>query len=173
MKRRRNKRWIGWLVFLVLVIIAIIVVIAINNNLSSSEIKEDQNLTTNTISQEEIGPESDAKNAEEDVLQYDGDSPNESKDLTGVISYADVVGEELIIRVNIDQFVAAGSCKLKITKNGANVYSEAADIEESVTTSTCNGFKIPVSKLTSGDLQIEIDLASEGKEGRITGKVRI
>ena len=93
--------------------------------------------------------------------------------LSGVISYADVNGEELIIRVNIDQFLTEGNCNITISKNGATHYSSSAGIQESVSTSVCDGFKVPVASLPKGDLQIEVLLESGGKNGKITGRVRI
>lgn len=179
-QRRRNKRWIGWVFLLVLVIAAIVVVVLVNNNFFGEKNKEESRIDSGVSKQEEPKntntTANEAEKTEEtkkDVPQYSGDNPNEADSLSGVVSYADVNSGELIIRVNINQFLSTGSCKLNITKNGANVYSEEVNIEESVSTSTCNGFKIPVNNLTSGDLQIEIELESEGKTGRINGKVRI
>ncbi len=179
-KRRRNKRWIGWAFLFVLMVAAVVVVVLVNNNFFGEKNKEESRTDSGVSKQEESknidmsATESEKKEeTKKDVPQYTGNNPNEAENLSGVISYADVSEGELIIRVNINQFLSAGNCKLNITKNGIDVYSEEANIEESVSTSTCNGFKIPVNNLTTGDLQIEIKLESEGKTGKINGKVRI
>lgn len=116
--------------------------------------------------------EEDAK-PEEKAPQYEGESPNKSETLTGMITYTGVMNDKLAIRVNIDQFLQTGKCKLTIKKDGNNIYNGVALIQESVTTSTCDGFDIPVPQLTNGDLQIEIVLESGDKSGKIVGEASI
>lgn len=179
-QRRRNRRWISVVVFFVLIVAAIAIMAVAMNNIFGGETKEqNQNSNVNVeSSRSEEKPDQkneDAKDEvkKEEIQQYDGDDPNEADNLTGVISYASVNEDKLIIRVNIDQFLSKGNCNLNILKNGATLYSETVEIQGSVSTSTCNGFSVPVSELSSGDLQLEINLESEGKTGRVTGKVRI
>jgi hypothetical protein len=60
-----------------------------------------------------------------------------------------------------------------LSKNGVTHYSQSVGIVESVTTSTCDGFKISTLELPSGNLQVEINLDSDGKSGKIEGRVKI
>lgn len=129
--------------------------------------------TENEQDEQTANSVADNKEVEEKVPQYDGESPNKSDNLTGLVTYADVSGEDLIVRVNIDQFLQEGTCDLRIVRNGVDLYSESVDIQESVTTSTCDGFKIPVSELPKGELQIEISLLSGDRNGKISGRVKI
>lgn len=183
-KRKRNFRWIKWLLFLVLVVGAVVVIILVKNNFdgktenNTKQTTNVDNKTEDKKSEEKSENKSDEKTeesqkSEEKAPQYEGESPNKSESLTGLITYADVVNDELVIRVNIDQFLQSGNCNLTMSRNGVTHYSQTVGIQESVTTSTCDGYKIPVSALPKGDLSIEINLDSDGKSGKITGRVRI
>ena len=178
-KRKRNFRWVRWLIFLVLIVVAVVVVILVKNNFDKG-VDNNTQQNENVDKPEENKPEgkSDSKNEgepkqEEKAPQYEGDNPNKSETLTGLITYADVVNDELVIRVNIDQFLQSGNCNLTISRNGETYYNQSVGIQESVTTSTCDGYKIPVSGLPKGDFSVEINLDSDGKSGKITGRVRI
>lgn len=179
-KRKRNFRWVKWLIFLILIAGAVAVVILVKNNYFDKKDEKNFSQTADSGKTEDKKPEEkteqktgESQKPEEKALQYEGESPNRSETLTGLITYADVVNDELVIRVNIDQFLQSGSCNLKITRNGETLYSKSVGIVESVTTSTCDGFKISKSELPSGSLQVEIDLESEGKSGKIEGRVKI
>lgn len=157
-----------------------VVVVLVKNNYFGEKQENNTQQSENTNKPEDKKSEegSDETNTgeteqEEKAPQYEGESPNKSENLTGLITYADVIDDELTIRVNIDQFLQSGSCNLTMSRNGVTYYSQSVGIQESVTTSTCDGYKIPVSELSKGDFQVEIDLESEEKSGKITGRVRI
>lgn len=106
-------------------------------------------------------------------VQNEGSNPNDSATLTGVITRVDAVDGKLTLRVNIDQYLTSGICELTL-KNGANVYTETANITDSASTSTCEGFDIPTGKLaTTGAWEISIKISSGEKAGMISGKVNI
>ena len=181
-KRKRNFRWVKWLLFLLLIAGAVVVVILVKNNYFDK--KDDQN-TSQTVETNKTDDKKSEEKTEQKVEQkeeaepeqkapqYEGESPNKSETLTGLITYADVRDGELTIRVNIDQFLQSGNCNLTLSKNGVTHYSQSVGIVESVTTSTCDGFKILTSELPSGNLQVEINLDSDGKSGKIEGRVKI
>lgn len=110
----------------------------------------------------------------EKVTAYEGDSPNKAEDLTGVVTYAGVApdGKELIIRVNIDQYLGEGSCELNLMRSGI-AYSDMVGIVSSASTATCEGFNIPMSGLASGNYKIVVKISSGGKTGTINGEVNI
>ena len=178
-KRKREFRWVKWLIFLVLIIAAVTVVILVKNNYFD---KKPNNSTSQNMNDGKKEDKKDEQNSnsgdgevkpEEKAPQYDGESPNKSETLTGLITYADVSGEDLIVRVNIDQYLTGGSCNLTMSRNGVTYYNKNVAIQESVTTSTCDGYKIPISELPKGELTVEINLESDGKSGKITGRVKI
>ena len=182
-KRRKSYRWLWGIIFLILIAGTVTVAILVRNNLFGDDPKNNnsgntsQDTPASKSDDRKEGdtkkPEENPENKKEDVPQYTGDNPNKASNLSGVISYADVVGENLVIRVNIDQFLSNGNCTLNIVKNGTSVFAQLVSIMESVSTSTCDGYNIPVSSLPKGDLQLEVLVESEGKSGKITGRVRI
>lgn len=179
-KRKRNFRWLKWLLFLILIVAAIVIVVLVKNNYFGEKKQDNPQQSEDAGKKDEQKTEEESKKEskedskpEEKAPQYEGESPNKSENLTGLITYADVVNDELVIRINIDQFLQSGSCNLTMSRNGVTHYTQTVGIQESVTTSTCDGYKIPVSELPKGDLAVEIDLESDGKSGKITGRVRI
>ena len=176
-RRKRKFRWAKWLGFLILIVTATIIVILVKGAYFDKKVENSSPGMSEKNELEDKKQENpEEKSVDESVEkapQYDGESPNKSETLTGLMSYADVVNDELVIRVSIDQFLQLGNCNLVISRNGATYYSTSVPIKESVTTSTCDGFSIPRSELPSGDLQVEIDLESDGKSGKITGRVRL
>ena len=166
---------------MVLIIGAIVVIILVKNNFDKNNTGDNQQNTDverqgEKKAEDDTGDNSggdEASKQEEKAPQYDGDSPNKSETLTGMITYANVVDGELVMRINIDQLLQSGNCNLTMSRNGITYYTQSVAIQESVTTSTCDGYKIPVSELPKGNLSVEIMLDSDGKTGKITGKVSI
>ena len=118
------------------------------------------------------GPEPTTTEDPKKQTQNEGSDPNKSKILTGAITRADVTNDKLTIRVNIDQYLSGGSCEL-VLENGAKTYRETANITDAASTSTCEGFDIPTSKLAAGTWTINIKLNSGEKEGTISGKATV
>lgn len=180
--RRNNRKWIWWGMGILIVCAVVVGVLLIINNNPGDEIFSDGDEQVQSQSSKEDGDKYEEKNEgseepavekKEEVKQYDGEDPNEKETLTGVISYAGVSGDNLLIRVNIDQYLGGGNCSLALIKDGATVYNSTVGIESSVSTSTCNGFTIPVAKIGSGEYTIEINLESDGKCGKMVGEVNI
>lgn len=107
---------------------------------------------------------------EKTPIKYDGDDPNLLNELTGTVTFAGVAGDKVLIRVSIDQFLDSGSCVLTLGE-----YSDEAEIAASASTSTCQGFDIPLSSLSdmSGKVNFIIDLSSGDKSGRINGSFEL
>ena len=177
-RRRRNKRWLGKVLFLVLIIVAGVVCCLVWDNYFRDKTPEKPgNNSKETPKEEEVKksePEQETEVVEkEKVKQYEGEDPNVADDLTGVVTYAGVSGNELIIRVNIDQYLAEGSCRLTLLQDGAVVYNDTAEIIDSASTATCAGFNVPVTNLGSGETGIRIELDASGKRGVIAGEVEL
>lgn len=182
-RRRRSKKWISWLVFLVLIVVAGVVCYFVWDNYfrEKEEVIEQTDVVTQEETEEKVeertgeqGNDSDVVIVEEKkVVQYDGEDPNEQNELTGVITYAGVSGNALMVRVNINQYLAEGSCVLNLTSGGANIYSETVAIVSGPSTATCEGFDVPVSAVGSGKFNIGVELSSGGKTGVIYGEVSL
>lgn len=108
------------------------------------------------------------------VEQYDGEDPNMSESLSGAITYAGVVDESLMIRMNIDQYLEEGRCELSLVKDGATIYNSVANVVSNVTTATCEGFDILMGELgETGLIEIKINITAGNKTGVVWGEVGI
>lgn len=182
-RRRKSKKWITWLVFLVLIIVAGVVCYFVWEKYFKEEDELKQENNTSVVVEESKNEKQEPKNRdnvseevmeeEKKVVQYDGADPNKSNDLTGVITYAGVSGANLVVRVNIDQYLSDGSCNLSLLSNGNAVYGDTTKIVASASTATCEGFDVPVSEIGPGSYGIVINLSSGDKIGVIKGEVDI
>ena len=179
-RRRRSKKWIGWLWFLLLVGVAVVICYLVWDAYFRDKIDtevEETEVTQVVAEKKEDKTETEGAKEEvsekEKVVQYDGDDPNAAQELTGVVTYAGVSGENLMIRVNIDQYLDGGTCTLGLRREGMNLYSAEAAIVDAVSTSTCEGFNVPMAGLGSGKTAIWIFLSSGEKTGEIYGEVEL
>lgn len=184
-KRRRSKKWISWLILLILVVAVVVVCVLVWNSYfkpkddgqansteqSSVDEKKEEKKSEDNKSEEK--KEDSDEPEEKKVEQYDGKDPNKAAELTGVITYAGVSGDNLMIRVNIDQYLNGGTCSLVLRQGGGNVYNATASIIDSASTSTCEGFNVPVAGLSAGVYNIIIYIDSGGKTGEISGEVTL
>lgn len=133
--------------------------------------------TSNTaISQEDdvtVKPQDDTQETiNKTPTQYDIVASPESS-LTGTITTARLSGDKLIIRVSIDQYLSSGICTLTLSDSASSI-SRTASIIPEVSTSTCEGFDLPVSELSSlvPPINININLSSGDLVGELTGSVQ-
>lgn len=184
-KKRKQKNIVKWVVrgfLLVLLIAAGVIVYLVWDNYFND--KKDEPKPAESSETTEVADEKDEKKSEEgesaetelvnkEVKQYEGENPNSAEGLTGVITHAGVSGANLVIRVNIDQYLESGTCTLGLRKEGMNLYGAEARIVPSASTATCEGFDVPVSELESGNIRIVVYISSGGKTGEINGEVSI
>lgn len=179
-RRKRSKKWVSWLIIAVLLVGAGVVCYLVYDNYFREKKDEPASLEEKPQKREEEQPgenEPEEKKEEivekEKVVQYDGEDPNVSGGITGVITYAGVSGDNLLIRINIDQYLSGGTCSLGLRKDGGTVYAAEAGVIDSASTSTCEGFNVPVAGLGSGRYNIIIYINSGGKSGEISGEVEL
>ena len=174
-KNKKNKKILSVVLFLVLFVVAGAVAYFVWDGYFREDKKEDEDSeVVDEVEEVEEGGKGAVEEEmieKEPVVQYEGSDPNEAEGLTGVITYAAVNGDNLMIRVNIDQYLDGGSCELNLVQGGVK-YSDSVSIS-SVATATCEGFNVPVSKLGSGNYQIIIRISSGDKTGTIKGEVNI
>lgn len=102
----------------------------------------------------------------------DGDKPKNDT-LTGIINYVGVVDNNLTIRTTINQLLNLGECRLTLTSESGNTIKETTNITAGPSTSTCDGFSIPKSELTSGEWTILIILKNGNSTGKLKSSVNI
>lgn len=100
-------------------------------------------------------------------------SSTSSNQITGVISHSAVSGNQLQIRVLINQLLTSGTCKLTLTNGDGKTYSASADVASNPSSATCQGFNVPLNQLGSGNWNISISVTSGSKQGIITGQTKI
>lgn len=104
-------------------------------------------------------------------VQNEGPNPNQSAKITGYISNKTVNREAqvLTIRVTINQFLQqTGSCKLILTQGNQNFTTTAMTINNP-SSATCQGFDVPLTKLSAGKWSMKIEIQSADKQGLIEG----
>lgn len=183
-RQKKQKRWL-WCAGGVIVVAAIVagglMLWHNNNGVKGNEVSGDGSKTEETIEMREKSDGANMQTDEDDfaeqevekkkVVQYEADDPNAAEELSGVVSFAEVVNGVLMLRVSVDQYLTEGSCKLSLERGGEVVYSETVRMVGDVATATCEGFDVPVSRLGAGDLDVVIGLNGGGKTGTIRGEV--
>lgn len=183
-KRRNNKKWLYPVIVLVLLLVVGGVTYLVLHNTTSND---QENTTVEEEEEKKAEPEAQPVETiegnegqteeevveKEKVLKYEGEDPNKAEGLSGALTYAGVVDDKLMLRVNIDQYVNSGNCELTLRKGGATIYNSIASIIGSASTATCEGFDVPVAGLGGGLIEININLSADGRSGAIRGEVNI
>lgn len=189
-KSHKNKIIVWSLFFLVLIILAGVIVYQIlkDNNKSSkvpvlpektekieSKIENTSVTNSETIKTEDGTPEDAAAGRTPKTPEkYGGQDVNKLEKLTGAITYSAKTDDIYRIRVNIDQFLKLpGTCMLSVTSAGKVVYTDYVNIISNPSSGSCEGFDIPLTKLSPGEYDIKIEINANQKTGIIEGKVTI
>lgn len=169
------------IIILTITIMALILAKVLTNN-AANNIAESGKQSDDISSQVTTQTESDNSNKEVNSTettsdktpkQYEGENANNYANLTGAITYAEVNGADLIIRTTIDQELpTSATCTLTAT-SGNNSTTEQSGIINNPSSSSCEGFTIPTSRLSSGTWQLEIKVTGNNKSGIITGEVTL
>ena len=177
-KQKKNKKW-ALRFLMILLFVAAAVCYLVWDAYFKTEKSTDEGVLEEVEVVEKLVENSDVTGVDsevmekEKVVQYEGEDPNVSEELTGVVTYAGVSGDNLMIRVNIDQYLESGKCVLSLVRDGSEVYTDEAGIATAASTATCEGFNVPVSVLGAGDYYIVIRLSAGDKVGTIRGEVSV
>lgn len=177
-KRNRSKKWVSWLILLILAVVAGVIVYLVWDNYFNVEKDNNKSQETTqtgeTQNEKKVASEGNEEvTGKERVEQYDGEDPNKAETLSGVVTYAGVSGDKLMIRVNIDQYLEGGECGLTLSRAGASIYSSIANVVGNASTATCEGFDVPINELGGGVTEINININSGERSGTIRGEVNI
>lgn len=184
-RRHRQHNWITILFFIILIAIATIILINVfkpinfqnqpSTQKEESSIKSSNSPDVKSSNPEAESPDEEIKSTTSDgtPLRNEGKDPNSSDILTGAITYTGVSDDKLAIRLNIDQYLTTGTCRLTMTSASGNTYTHEAKIIPSVSSATCDGFDIPTYEIGMEDYSIQVHLESAEKTGTITGEVNL
>lgn len=178
--RRRRTHHPVVTVVVILFLIGVLIFVSkllVNRTADDAEDNKKSNPETSQNKKAEKTPTEDNSpsddNEHKTPIQNDGEDPNIKDSLTGVLTMADILDGVLRIRVNIDQYLSSGTCKLTLYSESGKTFTVDAAIIPSASTSTCEGFDISTSNLSSGHWYISIDLESSDKTGIITGETNL
>ena len=186
-RRRRQTRIVATIGFLLLILLAGLICYLVWDSYfrDKNENKKDEPATVEMADQKEekekepevqLGEETKTEDVIDDEKEepgYDGENPNQGELLTGVITRSERMNDYLVIRVNIDQYLSDGNCRLNLKRDAEIVYTDTVSIVSSAATATCEGFDVPVAEIGEGDYGIEILVNSGDKSGVINGEVGV
>ena len=190
-KKSHKKKIIVWsLFFLVLIILAGVIIYQIskdnNQRLKDSALPEktekieskieNTGVTNSETMKTEDGTPEDAAagRTPKTPEKYEGQDVNKLEKLTGAITYSAKTTDKYRIRVNIDQFLKLpGTCMLSVISAGKVMYTDYVNIVSNPSSGSCEGFDIPLTKLSPGEYDIKIEINANQKTGIIEGKVTI
>lgn len=178
-KNARPKRKIRNLLLLLLVVgvfsLAYYFYMGGTNNRSTTDV----NLDEPTEEQIDAGKNAKLKTVQEDqetkkvkTTDKDSDPDNSSSSFTTQITTKSINSDALQVRNVINGVFSQGACKLVLTK-GSNIVTKSADIQALAQSSTCKGFDVPLSQLTSGTWQIDLSVTIDNETAKASTTVEV
>jgi hypothetical protein len=77
-------------------------------------------------------------------------------------------GQTVYIRAIIDSVISSGTCTLTMTGPNSKAYSATAPVQAMASSSTCQGFNVPMANLASGSWKITIAVTDGTHTGSAT-----
>jgi len=87
------------------------------------------------------------------------------------ITAANQNGSMLQIRALINTVTSSGSCTLTLTKSGSPTVTKTANVQALPSSSTCQGFDVPVAELSSGTWAATVQYNNGATKGSATQNV--
>jgi hypothetical protein len=123
----------------------------------------------NPPTSEQINTGKDIKNAAQDAANQPTIQGSQV-DLT--ITSVNQSSTSLQIRTLIQATTNNGTCSLTLTKNGSTV-TRTASVQAAASSSTCEGFDIPLNELSAGKWQMTIKFNSGSINGEVSQEVSV
>lgn len=117
---------------------------------------------SNTVNYDKPTPEQTeaGKTIKEKVADQAKDDSNTAPKTSTValdITAANKSSDTLLIRTLIQTITSSGTCSLTMSGPGGASYTATAGVQANASTSTCQGFNVPLSSLSEGKWKITID----------------
>lgn len=156
-------------VVVLLVVAAFLYVYKFDGNLFGWTTKSN---TQDTTTDKQVESTDEQKEAGDNTTEGGSDKPPSPAPQTGsdkktvevLITAANQNSGVLQVRALISTVVNTGNCTLTLTKSGQTV-TKTADTQALSSTSTCKGFDIPVSELSSGSWQLNLIYENDSLKG--------
>ena len=170
-KNKLNKKIIIIISCAVLIIVAVIIgYLSLHTpDQTSNNVSEDNTEINISPDKEDAmeGSISQNRESEKNPIQNDATDVDQTT-LNGYITAKNVANGTLQVRVQIEQYLTSGTCKITVGS-----YSEQTDVIPNPSSSTCKGWDIPISKLQKGKQTITIHVNSASNNLTITDEVVI
>ena len=144
----------------------------VNYEEATEEQKADGEAIKDRVINESPAPSTD----ETDPLpSKDPDAPHPTSSNSGIsntLTALEVHDNILYVRNEIPGVYASGSCKL-ILKNGSQTVTKNAGVQALAKVTTCKGFNIPTSELSSGKWTVNLEVKINNETSSATGEVTV
>ena len=161
-KRKKNTKKL----YIIIAIVSLLIICALAgyfvlslSNKDNSVVDNPENTSSETDSrsaQSNVDNDNqDVRESDKEPLQNDSASVDQNS-LTGYITFKNITDGNLQIRVQIEQYLTSGTCTITIGD-----YVEQVNISANPSSSTCQGWDIPVAGIGSGYQSITIDITSD------------
>ena len=120
--------------------------------------------------------DNDPTNGGKTPPRYEGGNIQDSKTLTGTINGISMAGNNLSIRVTVNQYISDpdGRCELTLTSPTGATYNYWSDLIQNPQTTSCYGWDIPLSDFggsISGHWVAEVKVSGDNRTGTFTEEV--
>lgn len=126
-------------------------------------------------------PTNDEKTAGDQIKKQELDSQKQTSDGSNntpstvplVITSTSQSSGMVYIRVIIQEVTSTGSCTLSMSNSSGGTYTATSPVQSMASSSTCEGFNVPVSKLSQGSWDINIKYTNGTSSGVASGSITI
>ena len=138
-----------------------------NNNTLSTVVNETEKKDTPESKNEGEDPEKTPK-------KYEDDDETDGSNINASITVNDVSDGKYTLQIMIYGLLSEGTCKLHMeTANGDTVDRNAKIVTAGPDSSSCDGFNISTSGISSGTYNFTVSLTSGSKTGSVKGTIKI
>ena len=137
---------------------------------------DDASDDTNQQTDNDSTADNDPTNGGKTPPRYEGGNIQDNETLTGAINGISVAGNNLSIRVTINQYISDpdGRCELTLTSPSGATYDYWSELVQNPQSTSCYGWDIPLSDLggsVSGHWTVKVVVNGDGRTGTFTQEV--
>ena len=178
-KKKYGELKFGY-IFLILIFVAGITFLGLSIFMPKKVKTDDDGLSTVVNETEkkddpsEVKEKNEGDNPEKTPKQYEDPGETDKTKINASITKNEVVDGKYYLRITIYEILGEGTCKLHMeTDKGDSIDRSAKIIEAGADSSSCEGFDIPTSGISSGSYKFTVTMTSGKKTGTIKGTIKI
>ena len=179
-KQKKTAEFKFSYIFLILVFVAGITFLALSLFVPKKSKGDDGDTLSTAINETEKknkteSDENGSENPENAPKQFEGEKDKTDKGtIDAEIAVNDVSDGKYTLQVSIYELLNEGTCKLHMeTKNGDTVDRSAKIVTIGPDSSSCDGFEISTSGISSGTYNFTVTMTSGDKTGSVKGTIKI